>query len=258
MPTYTTPDGLKINYEESGTGSPTLIMIHGLCSNLKHWDPQVRKFGRTHKILRMDLRGHGKSDAPTAGYTIRKMADDVAALAKSRRIRSAVVLGHSMGGAVALEFTRQYKDIAKALILLDSPAAMGGMSVADAKQAPMVGMLAGPGWPAAAEAFYGRFFTETRDKKLAASVCKDAGKTPQQGAVGMLTAGLTFKMPAAAKAVKQPVLYIAASQGNARWDTLKELMPQIQFARVVGAGHFLQLEAPEQTNPMIEEFLARL
>lgn len=258
MPTYTTPDGVKLNYEESGAGSPTLILIHGLCSNLKHWDPQARKFGRNHKVLRVDLRGHGKSDAPASGYSIAKFADDVAALAKSRRIRSAVVMGHSMGGAVALEFARRHKDITKALVMIDAPSGLGGMSAAEAKQSPLVQALAGPGWPAPAEAFYGRFFTNARDKKLAASVSKDAGKTPQHGAVGSTQALLTYKMAPAAKAVKQPALYIAASQGNARWDVLKELMPQVQFARVVGAGHFLQLEAPDQTNAMIEEFLARL
>jgi len=258
MPTYTTPDGVRLNYEESGEGAPPLIMIHGLCSNLKHWDPQARKFGRSHKILRVDLRGHGASDAPKSGYSIRQMADDVAALARSRRIRNAVVMGHSMGGAVALEFARRNPDVAKALVMLDAPTGLGGMSAADAKQSPLVAALGGPGWPAPAEQFYARFFTNARDKKLAAKVCKDAGRTPQHGAVGATQALLTYKMTPAAKAVKQPTLFVAAAQGNARWDTLRELMPQVQFARVVGAGHFLQLEAPDQTNAMIEEFLLRL
>jgi len=258
MPTFTTPDGVKLNYLESGSGQPALVMVHGLCSNARHWDAQARAFGRRHRVIRPDLRGHGASEAPARGYSIRRFAEDVAALTRARRVRGAVILGHSMGGLVAVEAARRHRDLFKALVLVDMPAGVGGLSSAQARQSPLAQSMVNGAWPDAVEQLYARFFTNTRDKRLAGRITKDAGRTRQAAAAASTVALVRYALPAAAKQVKQPALYIAASQGNARWDALREHIPQVQFARVVGAGHFLQLEAPDQCNAMIREFIARL
>ena len=97
MPTYRTPDRVQLNYREAGDGRPALILIHGWASRLDHWQPIVGPLAKQYRVLRLDLRGHGRSEAPPDGYSMRQFADDTAALARSRRVRNAIVVGHSMG-----------------------------------------------------------------------------------------------------------------------------------------------------------------
>jgi pimeloyl-ACP methyl ester carboxylesterase len=69
MPTFKTEDGAELHYEVVGRGAPPLILIHGWCSNLGHWEHQVRAFRDSHRILRLDRRGLGKSTTPGFGHT---------------------------------------------------------------------------------------------------------------------------------------------------------------------------------------------
>jgi pimeloyl-ACP methyl ester carboxylesterase len=255
---FTTPDGVRLNYAEAGKGTPPLIFIHGWASNLRAWDPQVSEFGAGHRVLRMDLRGHGRSAAPARGYTIPRMAEDVAALATARRVRNAVVVGHSMGGMVALELARKHPEIAAALVQIDAPMGLGGVPKAALAEHRLMQLLRGEGWPSPALQFYAGFFQDARDTDLAARIITEAGETPRAAALASFEGLLTYKPQPAAKRIKQPALYIAAAKANARWDQLRTMIPHIQFARVVGAGHFLQLEAPDQCNAMLREFIARL
>lgn len=258
MPYFTTADGTRLHYRVAGKGSPTLLFIHGWCSNLEHWEPQARAFSRKHRVVRVDLRGHGRSDAPAKGYTIRGFADDVAALARSLRVRSAVVVGHSMGGRVALELARRHRERFRALVLVDTPLVLAPAAVAEGEGGQFVEALDGPDYPAPLGEFYARFFSAASDRNLAARVVMEAMRTPQQAAVGALRGLRAFNSAAAAKRVRQPALFVAAAQAAARWDALRELLPQVQFARVVGAGHFLQLEVPDQFNAMLRRFIQTL
>lgn len=256
MPYFTTSDGTRLFYRVAGKGTPTLIFIHGWCSNIRHWEPQARAFSRKHRVVRVDLRGHGRSDAPAKGYTIRGFADDVAALARSLRVRSAVVVGHSMGGPVALELAKRHRERVRALVLVDSTLVWSPATVAASE--PFIESLEGPDYPAPLGEFYARLFRDASNRNLAARVAMEAMRTPQHAAVGAMRGLLAANSPAAAKRVRQPALFVAASQSPARWDKLRELLPQVQFARVVGAGHFLQLEAPEQFNAMLRRFIETL
>ena len=259
MPYFTTSDGTRLHYRIAGKGSPTLIFIHGWCSNLDHWEPQARSFASRHRVLRVDLRGHGRSDAPERGYSIRQFAADVAALAGSLRVRGAVVAGHSMGRLVAIELAGRHPRVAKAVVLAD-PALGIGRPRGPVDESPIVRELRGPGYPAPVTQFYERLFSEAKDRRLAARVVADAARTPQHVALGAMRAFRIFWNSAAAggKRVKQPVLTVVASDSPVTSEAQRMLLPDGQFAQVVGAGHFLQLEAPEQFNAMLRRFIQTL
>jgi pimeloyl-ACP methyl ester carboxylesterase len=119
MPVYRTPDRVRLNYSEAGDGRPTLILIQGWASRLDHWQPIVTPLARHHRVLRLDLRGHGRSEASADGYSMRQFADGTAALARSRRIRESVIGGHSMGSTVALELTRLHPRLVAGVVIVD-------------------------------------------------------------------------------------------------------------------------------------------
>ena len=122
MSNYDTEDGARLFYRVQGkdAGQPPLIMVHGWCSNLTHWDPVVKHFGRRHRILRIDRRGMGRSTTTGSGHTAEQHAADISEIAKLEGFRGAVVIGHAGGGPTTLELTRGYARLVKATVMIDS------------------------------------------------------------------------------------------------------------------------------------------
>ena len=257
MPTYRTPDRVQLNYKLAGEGGPTIILIHGWASRLDHWQPVASALARHHRVLRMDLRGHGRSQAPADGYSIRQFADDIAALARSQRIRNAVVVGHSMGSTVALELARRHPRIAASLVLVDGPLDQYA-TARDVERTDLWRMLTDAPYDESMIEAYSQFFPDPRDADLATRVVHDAARTPEYAAIASWRAALTANLPAMANQVRQPVLYINPGNNNRAAADVRELLPRAEFAQVAGAGHFVQLEAPDQLVAMIRRFVDRL
>ena len=257
MPTYRTPDRVQLNYKIAGDARPAIILIHGWASRLDHWNPVASALARHHRVLRMDLRGHGRSEAPPDGYSMRQFADDVAALARSQRIRDAIVVGHSMGSTVALELARRHPRIARALVLVDG--ALDQYSTArDVECSELWRMLTDTPYDEAVIEAYSQFFPDPRDADLATRVVRDAARTPEHAAIASWRASLTANIPAVANQVRQPVLYVNASNNDRTAADVRAILPRAEFAQVVGSGHFIQLEARDQLAAMIRRFVDRL
>src|SRR5436305_4714283 len=85
---------------DTGTGEP-VVLLHGLASTHRWWDLVVPRLAGL-RVVRFDLRGHGRSTAPPGGYTIARLAADTRAVLEARHLDQVVLAGHSLGGAVAL------------------------------------------------------------------------------------------------------------------------------------------------------------
>lgn len=260
MPHHALPDGTRIHYRLAGSGAPPLILIHGWCSNLQHWQPTAQRLRRKHRVLAMDLRGHGKSDAPERGYDAAPLADDVASLARALGTRSAVIVGHSMGGLIALEIARRHPALAKALVLVDS--ALDQYATPEKlEDSRLWRTVAGPEGTAGVARLYRAFFppgVRPAVRALGQRVIADAARTPRHVALAAWRTTLTADVPAIARDVDQPVLYVNASHTERTAAGLRAVLPQAEFAQVAGSGHFLPLEVPEQLAPMIERFVSGL
>lgn len=107
---------VSLNYEVTGTGEP-LLLIHGLGSDLTNWADDVPVYAQRYRVVTCDLRGFGQSDKPPGPYSTELFADDLYHLLKHLEIERAFVLGTSMGGVIAQQFTLDHPEIVKALIL---------------------------------------------------------------------------------------------------------------------------------------------
>ena len=110
-----------INYEILGSGK-TLVLIHGLGANAQTWKNQVPVLSRHYQVLTWDVRGHGQSDKPAGDYSVKLFASDLTALISALGIGSIFVLGHSMGGVIALRFALDFPDLCNAIIISSSSA----------------------------------------------------------------------------------------------------------------------------------------
>ena len=111
--------GMKLYYERAGSGTPELLFVPGWCCDHTAFRPQFEHFAGTHTVTSLDLRGVGRSDAPEGGYSIPELADDVAAFCSEVGIEKPVVVGHSLGGMIAVELAARHPSVPGALVLVD-------------------------------------------------------------------------------------------------------------------------------------------
>ena len=110
---------IDVHYETQGKGEP-LLLIHGLGSSTEDWEPQIRDFASHFHVIAYDVRGHGRTDKPRTGYSVRQFADDAAALLRHLDVGPAHVLGISMGGMIALQLAVDHPKTVKSLTIVNS------------------------------------------------------------------------------------------------------------------------------------------
>ena len=115
---YLTRDGVRIFYEDEGTGIP-VFLSHGFGASTRMWDGQVAEFSDRYRFIRWDMRGHGQSDSPDdpALYSQAHTLGDILGVLDYLEIDKAVIGGHSLGGYMTLAFNARHPDRTKALIL---------------------------------------------------------------------------------------------------------------------------------------------
>jgi pimeloyl-ACP methyl ester carboxylesterase len=115
-------NGVRLSYELHGDSREPLVLVHGYTGDITDWRHQVPDFSRTHRVLMMDLRGHGCSEAPQdrSSYTMDQMASDVEALIDHVGLDRYHLLGHSMGGGIVQEIALRSPQRLLSLTLQDT------------------------------------------------------------------------------------------------------------------------------------------
>ncbi len=114
-------NNITIGYSDHGVGLP-VVYLHAFPLNRTMWAKQERLLSPQFRIITIDLRGHGESDAPLWHYTLEQSADDVRALLDHLEIQQALFVGLSMGAYILFAFYRKYAGRVKGLILADTKA----------------------------------------------------------------------------------------------------------------------------------------
>jgi pimeloyl-ACP methyl ester carboxylesterase len=109
----------KVSYSDTGKGS-AIVLLHGFLENQSMWQDFIPEFSKKHRVITIDLLGHGNTECLGYIHSMEDNADMVHEVLHELKIRKAVLVGHSMGGYVALAFAELYPDTIKGLVLLNS------------------------------------------------------------------------------------------------------------------------------------------
>lgn len=114
-------NGLKIHYDESGSGN-AIVFLHGFTGSHRDWANQKAALSDGFRMIALDLRGHGNSEAPASedAYSIESFSEDVFSLLSKLGISDCCLVGHSMGGFTALQFVLDHPEMVRALVLVDT------------------------------------------------------------------------------------------------------------------------------------------
>ncbi|PZW44967.1 pimeloyl-ACP methyl ester carboxylesterase [Humitalea rosea] len=117
MPHVTTDDGVRLHYEDVGSGAP-MVFVHEFAGDARSWEPQLRFFARRYRCIAFSARGYPPSDVPEspASYGQDRATDDVAAVIKGLDLAPAHVVGLSMGAFATLHLGLRYPELARSLV----------------------------------------------------------------------------------------------------------------------------------------------
>ncbi len=247
-------NGVSLAYEDINPGSPPVLFVHGWGCDHSIFSSQANYFSHSYRVVSVDLRGHGKSDAPLQDYTMAGYADDLAWLCGELALRKPIVVGHSMGGNVAMEFAARHPEIPASIILIDS--------VIFPHQAflqwlrPLEELLRGPNYIARYQQVMLSSCLTTDEARRKTQLISSLPKAPRHVLASTLANHLTkYDAFWAAGACRGPVAYIGSAVLTADLARLRKLIPQLVTAQTLGSGHFSPLFVPDQINEMLSTFL---
>jgi pimeloyl-ACP methyl ester carboxylesterase len=246
--------GVRLAYEEAGSGGTPVLLVHGMRCDHRHMAPLFDHLRGRHRVVNVDLRGHGASDAPPDGYTNEALAGDLLWLCAHLGLERPVAIGHSFGGSLALHVAATQPEALRGLVLLDS-----GVRTPAEKEVEL-GRVVGDGSPAGSQAFFAdRLFGRDDDPALRDEVLAVmTASVPGHAAAALGRTVLEFDSGEAAIGCKVPGLLVLADRPFTTPELIARLGPNWRVGQVVGAGHFVQLFAADQVNAMVDRFLRLL
>ena len=246
--------GVKLYYERAGSGEPELLFIPGWCCDHTAFQPQFDHFAQAHGVTSLDLRGVGRSEAPHGGYSIPELAEDVAAFCAELELEKPVVVGHSLGGMIAVELGGRYPSLPGALVLVD-PGPIDPLPPTTEFFRGLAHRLEGPNGEAVRREYVHDM--GARDEALARWIVEHMCLPSQPVAAAVIRGVSEWNGREPLARCTAPVLLLR-DELEADTDVLRlqEIKPDLEIGITVGAGHFHQLEVPDQVNAMIERFLA--
>jgi pimeloyl-ACP methyl ester carboxylesterase len=267
MPTATINDA-AIAYLDSAPGADTdkvLLLLHGHAFDKSMWAGQVEHFGALGwRVIAPDLRGFGKSEVTPGIVYTEEFAADAIGLLDALKVPSAVVLGYSMGGQVAMEIQHSYPERVRALAIVDTvPQAED--AAGRRRRNTVADRLVTEGMQAYASDVLGVMIAAHNVQAkpgVAAKVLEMIRRSPAAGsAAAMRGRAARRDFTETLRAVTVPALVVAGADDafdDGAGARMHELMPHSTFVRIDGAGHTPSMEQPEAFNTALEEFLAGL
>jgi len=246
---YVTRDGVRLAYVEAGRGPKAMLLVHGMQCNHTHMLEQLRYFSRTHRVVAVDLRGHGESDKPHSSYSNTEFNDDLIVLCETLGLVKPVAMGHSFGGSNLLHLTEHHPDFLGGLVILDS-----GIRTLASKVGEL-GITVELTQEQRRKFLGDRLFGHDDPQALKDRILDEMLAVPDHVAAKMRETVLGFDGGGAAAKCRIPSLFLLADRPFTDAETLATLGPNWRVGQVVGAGHSIQLIAAEQVNAMVDRFL---
>ena len=268
MPLIKAGDGVKIHYEECGSGAP-IVFVHEFAGDIRSWQPQLAHFSRRYRCVAFNARGYPPSDVPESfeRYSQEHARDDIVAVMDALGILRAYVVGLSMGGFATLHFGIKYSN--RALGLVVAGCGYGAVPAQkeefqrDARENAKLMLEEGM---ARAAVTYGhrpaRLQLKAKDPRGFERFVRHLSEHSALGSANTML-GYQARRPslydlkAEMAKISAPLLVVAGDEDDATLEPgllMKRTIPHAGLAVFPRSGHALNLEEPELFNRVVEDF----
>jgi pimeloyl-ACP methyl ester carboxylesterase len=252
-------DGVHIEYHVYGKGEPAVILIHGWSCDGNYWSAQLADLKAKYTTVTVDLAGHGASGRNRTDWSIGNFGEDVAAVARQLQNMKIVLVGHSMGGPVALEATRRIGDRVIGIIAVDSLKTIGQPLPSDAQVKAWVQPFRDDFIGHTREFVSGTLLAKDADPKFVQKVAYDMSLEPQEVAVPAMESLLRMDFSKVLPDIHVPIVAINSSLPPAVDEAqVRKVIPDFKAITMEKTDHFLMLDAPERFNPVLLQEIAEL
>jgi pimeloyl-ACP methyl ester carboxylesterase len=254
-------DDVRLFYTDEGSGPPVLL-VHGWSCDSHDWSWQIPALTADHRVLAVDLRGHGRSSVPADGYEPRVFARDLAGLLERLDVGPVLAVGHSLGGAVVTTLAVEHPELVAAVVAVDPAYGI------EAEMLPMIEMLTtamADDALGAAAAMFAMFYTDETPAHLRTwHLRRLLGDPPHviHAVIANLYMGpdaWTARPEADAYVARRacPSFAVYADEARAACDRTAITEPgRVEVWE--GAGHFMHQERPEQFNETLRRWIAEV
>lgn len=246
-------DGIPIHSTVRGSGSKTIVFVHGWTCDESSWSQQVPFFDKNYRVITLDLPGHGKSGSPKNGpLTMDLFAKSIEAVRVEAKAGKIVLVGHSMGTPVIRQYARLYPANVAGMVPVD-----GVLRLSGGPGAPDPNRMKGPEGLKNREAMIRGMFGKGATPEIQEHILKMMLAAPETTAYQAMTA--TFAAPNWTESTMTvPALGIYADHSGADDPVyFKKIFPNGSTVEVPGTGHFVMLEKPAEFNQLLADFLPK-
>lgn len=258
--TVLSKDGTPISYEVHGTGEPTLVFVHGWCCDARYWRAQVPYFSKHHRVVILDLAGHGHSGMARSNYSMSSFGEDVRAVTEAIGADGVILLGHSMGGSVIAEAARIMPGRVIGLIGVDTlenieyPMTPGEMTkmLAPLKDNFRIGV----------QQFVKQMISPRMDTQLRTWILSDMSAAPPTVALSalrcMMSQYITGEAARIFDEIRMPVISVNSDIWPVDYEANRRHMAFFDAIILKGADHFLMMDHPEEFNGAVDRAITMI
>lgn len=250
------PDGVTIVYSAIGAGEPALVFIHGGLADRTFWDAQLKAFGDHHRVLALDLPGHGESGRNRRKWGIPEFGADVRAVVDAEKPKRVIIMGNSLGGPVAIEAALLLGGRALGVVGVESFQDLGSVITED--EAKQRAEFFRRDFSGGVKEMVRMLFHPDADPAIVADAERRMARSSPEAAQAMFLSLAGYDTGAPARRLKVPIRAINGDLYPTDVEAVRRVKPDFDAIIMPHMGHYPMLERPEELNRHLDSIIAEL
>ncbi len=245
---------LPLYSESRGAGGLPVLFAHSFAGDSSHWNSVLDHLKSRRRVVAFDFSGHGRSPAALGSYSIAELAKDIGAVADAQQLEPFVLVGHSMGAAVAADYAGAHAPRVRALVLVDAPPAPGAIPPAQIEQ--IHAAVAKDPYSVIEQFWTQQALIDTRNAVKQRLLAGLRAMT-RRAAAELTDSSLDYDARPALARYAGPKFAIVTARNDDPL-SIHNAVSGFRHTVIRGTGHWIHLDKPDEFNKVLDGFLGTL